>query len=38
MENLGALLVSDCGESRDKCNTMPESGWQLESDENFICY
>lgn len=38
MQSLGAPLVSGCGESQDKCSTMPESGWQLESDENFICY
>lgn len=31
-------LVSGCGESQDKRSMMPESMWQLESEENFICY
>lgn len=34
----GTPLVSGCRESQDKCSMMPESMWQLESDENFICY
>lgn len=31
-------FVSGCRESQDKRSMMPESMWQLESDENFICY
>lgn len=31
-------LVCGCRESQDKRSMMPESMWQLESDENFICY
>lgn len=31
-------LISGCRESQYKRSMMPESMWQLESDENFICY
>lgn len=36
--SLSTPLVSGCRESQDKRSMMPESMWQLESAENFICY
>ena len=37
-ESRGAPLVSGCGGSQDKHSAIPQRGWQLESDEDFICY